>query len=133
MAHMRLVVSQPQFRFRGSVLSYCQLRIWRSGPLGDPTTRAVIIATDPDTSDAGTSITNAAEAWAGAARKQHLAGMPLERIVFIEHYPHEREPGVDESFATVAFSDAGGGRLHSPGWQHIERIWVEAAIGAPLD
>lgn len=130
---MRLVYDNPRFEFRGVVDSYCHLRIWRSGPEGDPTSRAVVMATDPDDLECGTSITNAVEDWASLARAQHLASMPLERITFIEHYPHANDSSEPQTFDAIFLSDSPGGKLHSPAWQRMEHVWVEAAIAGPLE
>ena len=129
---MRLVYDNSRFEFRVVVDSYCRLRIWRNGAASVPETRAVVLATDPDSEDAGTSITNAVEEW-GAKVRALVAGVKLQNITFIEHYPHERDLSADETFDAVFFSESSAGIFHSPGWQRLERVWVEAAIGGKLD
>lgn len=98
----------------------------------------VVIATEaPD--NEGTSITNMAEDIATQVCRAH--DIPLEKLVWIEHYFHESLPDIGETFDLVTFeiSDEphfgdpdGGKHLRHPNWKHLGKEGAEELFGSPL-
>ena len=106
--------------------SYCWLRIYTAPD------RTVVIATEVD-DNPGTSMTNMAA---------HLAtevtptfGLPLDALVWIEHYPARRviggHPRLPASFDLVTFTWTPLG-LRAPQWRRVSKEQVEALMGQRL-
>lgn len=74
---------------------------------------AVICTEAPD--NHGTSITNAAEKI--ATKVCHEFGIPRGELIWIEHYIHEGNDEIGETFDLVTFSEAEGKLVH-PQWKH---------------
>lgn len=114
------------FRYWGflNAPSRCRIRVFepKERPL-------VVIATElPDNS--GTSITNFAAPL--ATQIGELLLVPLEALVWVEHYP-ERGPAPQEreNFSLVTFTRAPHG-LTAPRWRSLDRAGVAARIGGEL-
>ncbi len=96
--------------------SVCRIRVYR-GSAG----ATIILATELEGENRGTSITNAAEALATELERRHCPD-PGERMLWVEHYPPRasggRQPACRAHFALVTFTRADDGTLHSPHWRH---------------
>lgn len=108
--------------------SWCRLRIWRN--------KSIVLMSDLDEKDAGTSITNSIENIMSLIRKTYELTEP---ITWIEHYPRhnlqaqlkqrigaerakrriQRDLIYQEEFSTV-FCDWDGERYREPKWQHFK-------------
>ncbi len=97
--------------------SVCRIRVYR-GSAG----ATIIIATELEGENRGTSITNAAEVLATALERRHCPD-PGERLLWVEHSPPRagagRRPACRAHFALVTFTRADDGTLHRPHWRHI--------------
>jgi hypothetical protein len=89
----------------------------------------VVVATEaPD--NEGTSITNMAESVATQVARTY--GIPLDKLIWIEHYVHEgpdpKPGGIPETFALVTFDTLAmnrggnvGEALAHPKWKYLRR------------
>ena len=97
--------------------SVCRIRVYR-GSAG----ATIIIATELEGENRGTSITNAAEVLSTALERRHCPD-PSERMLWVEHYPARegagRRPACRAHYALVSFTRADDGTLHCPHWRHI--------------
>jgi hypothetical protein len=106
--------------------SYCWLRIYMTPA------QTVVLATELE-DNPGTSITNMA---AGLATEVvRTFGLPLDTLVWIEHYPaHLGINGgarLPESFDRVTFTHTAQG-LRLPQWCRLSQTQVETLIGQAL-
>ena len=106
--------------------SHCWLRIYTAPG------QTVVLATEVD-DNPGTSITNMA---AGLATEVVRAfGLPLDRLVWIEHYPDRMvsagRPRLPAAFDQVTFTHTAQG-LQSPQWCRLSLAQVETLIGQVL-
>jgi hypothetical protein len=94
--------------------------------------QAVVIATELE-DNPGTSVTNMAGPL--ATQVAQAFGLPLETLVWIEHYPDRGfsagKPQCPEVFAQVTFTRTRLG-LRQPRWQHLPKGQVEALIEQAL-
>lgn len=84
----------------------------------------VILTELPDNS--GTSITNIIESLATMVYYQFLNGVPIEKIIWIEHYPPSRHR--EETFDEVTFK-WNGKYFFSPRWKRISPSELTIMIG----
>src|SRR5712691_2646077 len=106
--------------------SYCWLRIYTAPD------RTVVIATEVD-DNPGTSMTNMAAHLATEVTRTF--GLPLDALVWIEHYPARRviggHPRLPASFDLVTFTWTPLG-LRAPQWRRVSKEQVEALMGQRL-
>ena len=106
--------------------SYCWLRIYMTPG------QTVVLATEVD-DNPGTSITNMA---AGLATEVvRTFGLPLDRLVWIEHYRDRTvsagRPRLPASFDQVTFTRTARGLRH-PQWRRLSQTQVEIFLGQTL-
>lgn len=99
-----------------------------------------VICTEP-WDNHGISVTNAAEDIATAVCRQH--GIPLEQVVWIEHYIHQEGPKLEHRFDRVTFKDVsdephlgkrdGQQHLRHPQWKYMTSRDAEALFGRELN
>ncbi len=97
--------------------SVCRIRVYRGSAKV-----TIIIATELEEENRGTSITNAAEVLATELEQCHCPD-PGERLLWVEHYPPRAStgprPACRAHFALVTFTRADDGTLHSPHWRAL--------------
>lgn len=108
--------------------SKCRVRIWHD----DSHSATVVLFSDLDEDDTGTSITNASENVATLVRERFgLNG----NITWIEHYPRHRQkysPPLDkEDFALIEYEDIRN-QLKRPYWRYISKSEVEKMVNGDL-
>lgn len=114
--------------------SKCQLRIYQSYSMP-----SIVLCSDLDEQDTGTSITNSVEGVATLIwRKYHNQELLPRRLghsfLFIEHYPRNKRSKQDfepEDFSLVQFN-WDGQRFSEPRWSPLTPDIVLALIQQPL-
>jgi len=112
--------------------SVCQVRIYQSYSMP-----CIVLCSDLDEPDTGTSITNSAEGLATLIwRQYHNQELsPRRRLgdfLFIEHYPHtKRNKKKSEDFSLVQFN-WDSQRFYQPRWSPLTSNVVLTLIGQPL-
>jgi hypothetical protein len=122
-APRRCTVDDHMFRAPGSIGREATFRLQL---FTAPGLRPVAVATQ--TVYEGTSLTNAAEAFAAAVWQQHCPGEELPPV-WIQRQLLETSPAV---FQLVTFAEARPYRLRTPGWRAITRDQVEHLVGGPV-
>lgn len=118
-----------QYKGIGDCDSQCYIRIYEG--FGRDEGMVVVIVTQIIEDD-GTSITNWVEQLATAITTAER--ISPNRLIWIEHYPEERDEfdvESEESYKRVTF-DYSRGAYRDPEWHHIVRADVEAMIGQQL-
>ncbi|MGB3508017.1 MAG: hypothetical protein WBA93_01980 [Microcoleaceae cyanobacterium] len=113
----------------GNWESKCRVRIWHH----DSQSATVVLFSDLDEEDSGTSITNASENIATLVRERF--GLEDNNITWIEHYPRHRqkyEPPFDkEDFALIEYKTIRN-QLKHPKWRYISKSQVEKMVNVDL-
>jgi len=129
MSKSKLLRKEDHYSYPGyfDAEAWCQLLVFERA---DST--VVALAHDPDESDSGTSITNAAEALGTQIWRE--LGEPRQ-FIFIEYYPANRYGGTEpETFARTDFQLGlerdGRYKLINPSWMHLTREQVEILAGS---
>lgn len=110
--------------------SKCQLRIYRSYSMP-----SIVICSDLDESDTGTSITNSVENVATLIWQQYSQLQILSNpgFMFIEHYPYHNRTEYEakpENFSLVQFN-WNGNKFSQPRWSPLTSDVVLALINQP--
>lgn len=108
--------------------SKCRVRIWRD----DTQSLTVVVFSDLDDEDTGTSITNASENVATLVRERFKLNA---NTTWIEHYPRHKqkyEPPFDkEDFALIEYKTIKK-QLKRPHWRYISKSEVEKMVNDNL-
>jgi len=103
--------------------SRCRIRIFRPHP-----EQIVVIASDLG-EDSGTSITNCAEGLATLVVKDFALDPAL--VLWIEHYPYNRQEDPQTEFSRVQFA-WNGGKATKARWSPMSQQEAEALCGCKL-
>ncbi|MGK7931698.1 MAG: hypothetical protein AB4041_09720 [Microcystaceae cyanobacterium] len=113
--------------------SLCRLRVWKP----TETIPVIVIFSDLNEEDTGTSITNCSENLATMIKIRFNLEEPIR---WFEHYPYHNTPEklkkqviFQESLSEIFYEwDTNDERYDQPRWKHIERTRVEDKVGCSL-
>lgn len=97
--------------------SYCYVDIFKYH------NKYLVIMTEPDSDDSGTSVTNACETIATKVLNEYLIDVDVKNIKWIEHYYGGRRY-LPESYDFVTF-EYDGKEFHSPVWKRLNGTLTE--------
>lgn len=117
--------------------SKCRLRIWRCLRQAKPTQdKHIVLFSDLDEQDTGTSITNCSENIATLVYRDFK--VPLEQTDWFQYYPRHNTPqqlqdeeGMGEEVDKVNYS-WDGTKFESPVWQPSSREHLEGVLQASI-